>query len=210
VRILVVEDDALIREFVVEALREEGFNVIHASNGEEALAWCKRRVADVLVTDIKLPGKVDGWQIAECFREHDPTLPVIYATAFSPVEARPVSGSLSLRKPYQPEDVIKAVKEFVRTKSALLELRLRRQTIPKSPRRSPALHDLARPSVVGWAGKGWNQSAVRNCNHEVVLKREVSTEPWRLRSRLCWPDLGFLCATAVLASEMEIILQSAP
>jgi DNA-binding response OmpR family regulator len=110
VRILVVEDDPLIREFIVEALREEGFDVIHASNGEEALAWCKRRIADVLVTDIRLPGKVDGWQIAERCREHDPSLPVIYATAFSPVEARPVSGSLSLHKPYQPEDIIKAVK----------------------------------------------------------------------------------------------------
>jgi DNA-binding response OmpR family regulator len=56
VRILVVEDDPLIREFVVEALRDEGYEVIHAANGEQALAWCKRRVADVLVTDIKLPG----------------------------------------------------------------------------------------------------------------------------------------------------------
>jgi PleD family two-component response regulator len=65
VRILVVEDDPLIREFVVEALREEGYDVIHAANGEEALAWCLRRVADVLFTDIKLPGHVDGWQIAE-------------------------------------------------------------------------------------------------------------------------------------------------
>ncbi len=38
-RILVVEDDVLIREFVVEVLREEGFDVIHAGNGEEALQW---------------------------------------------------------------------------------------------------------------------------------------------------------------------------
>ncbi len=59
VRILVVEDDPLIREFVVEALREEGFFVIHAANGDEALALCGRRVADVLVTDIQLPGKID-------------------------------------------------------------------------------------------------------------------------------------------------------
>jgi DNA-binding NtrC family response regulator len=43
VRILVVEDDPLIREIVVEALREEGYDVIHASNGEEAMAWCWRR-----------------------------------------------------------------------------------------------------------------------------------------------------------------------
>ncbi|WP_246207250.1 response regulator transcription factor [Bradyrhizobium rifense] len=60
VRILLVEDDPLIREFVVEALREEGFHVVHAANGEEALAWCGRRVVDLLITDVKLPGNVDG------------------------------------------------------------------------------------------------------------------------------------------------------
>lgn len=113
-RILVVEDDELIREFLVEALREEGFNVIHAATGEEALAWCKRRAADVLVTDIRLPGQIDGWQIAEHCREHDPELPVIYATGFSPVEARPVPGSLSLLKPYHPDEVVKAVKAIAR------------------------------------------------------------------------------------------------
>ncbi|MET4316118.1 response regulator [Bradyrhizobium sp. RT4b] len=77
--VLLVEDDPLIRGFVVEALREAGYHVIHASTGEEALAWCKRHVADVLVTDVRLPGQVDGWQIAERYREQDPELPVIYA-----------------------------------------------------------------------------------------------------------------------------------
>ena len=68
---------------MVEALREEGFDVIHATNGEEALAWCGRHVADVLITDIMLSGSVDGWQIAERCREHDPGLPVIYATGWT-------------------------------------------------------------------------------------------------------------------------------
>ena len=117
-RILVVEDDPLIREFVVEALREEGYEVIHAASGEEALAWCRRGAADVLVTDIRLPGKIDGWQIAERCREHDPQLPVIYATGFSPVAARPVPGSVSLQKPYQPEEVVKAVQEMSRGRRA--------------------------------------------------------------------------------------------
>jgi len=49
----------------VETLREEGYDVIHAADGEEALAWCRRRVADVLITDIRLPGSIDGWRIAE-------------------------------------------------------------------------------------------------------------------------------------------------
>ena len=117
-RILVVEDDPLIREFTVEALREEGYDVIHASTGEEALAWCMRQAADVLVTDITLPGKVDGWQIAERCREHDPGLPVIYATGFSPVAARPVPGSLSLHKPYHPEEILQAVRQVTRSRPA--------------------------------------------------------------------------------------------
>jgi CheY-like chemotaxis protein len=101
VRILVVEDDALIREFVVEALREEGYEVIHAANGEEALTWCGRR-------------SVDGWQIAEGCREQDPEFPVIYATGFSPVAPRPVSGSLLLQKPYQPEAIVRAVRQVTK------------------------------------------------------------------------------------------------
>nr|WP_283842096.1 response regulator [Bradyrhizobium sp. KB893862 SZCCT0404] len=111
VRILVVEDDALIREFVVEALREERYDVIHAANGEEALAWCGRRVADVLTTDVRLPGGIDRWQIAERWREHNPGLPVIYATGLSPIVPRPVSGSLTCR-PYHPEDIVRAVRRL--------------------------------------------------------------------------------------------------
>jgi DNA-binding response OmpR family regulator len=116
VRILVVEDGLLIREFVVETLREEGFDAIHAANGEEALAWCGRRVVDVLVTDIKLPGNVDGWQIAEYCREHDPGLPVIYSTGFSPIPPRPVPGSPALPKPYHPEEIVQAVRHLTRAR----------------------------------------------------------------------------------------------
>ncbi|WP_349630658.1 MULTISPECIES: response regulator [Bradyrhizobium] len=112
VRILLVEDDPLIREFVVDALREAGFHVVHASTGEEAMAWCTRQFADVLVTDIRLPGNIDGWQIAERCRQHDPALPVIYATGFSPVKPRPVPGSRCLQKPYHPDDIIRAVQEL--------------------------------------------------------------------------------------------------
>lgn len=111
-RILVVEDDALVREFVVEVLREQGYDVIHAANGEEALAWCGRHAADVLITDVRLPGGIDGWQIAERCRERDPGLPVIYATGFSPVAPRPVSGSLTLQKPYHSEDIVRAVRRL--------------------------------------------------------------------------------------------------
>lgn len=112
-RVLVVEDDPLIREFVVEALREDGFHVIHAATGEEALAWCHRRAADVLITDIRLPGRVDGWEIAERCREHHPDLSVIYATGFSPVPPRPVAGSTLLQKPFHPQAIVEAVRQVI-------------------------------------------------------------------------------------------------
>jgi DNA-binding NtrC family response regulator len=72
------------------------------------------RVADVLITDIGLPGNVDGWQIAERYREHDPGLPVIYATGFSPVQPRPVPSSRFLQKPFHPEAMLAAVKDMAR------------------------------------------------------------------------------------------------
>jgi CheY-like chemotaxis protein len=87
----------LARAFLCLRLRDEGHDVIHASSGEDALTWCKRRIADVLITDIRLPGHVDGWQIAERCREHDPGLPVIYATGFSPVQHRPVPAACPCR-----------------------------------------------------------------------------------------------------------------
>ncbi|WFU57653.1 response regulator [Bradyrhizobium pachyrhizi] len=80
--VLLVEDAPLIRKFVVEALRDAGYHVIHAITGEEALDRCKRHVADALITDVRLPGTIDGWQIAECCRESDPELPVIYARGY--------------------------------------------------------------------------------------------------------------------------------
>ena len=66
----------------------------------------------MLVTDIRLPGKIDGWQIAERCREHDPNLPVIYATGFSPATPHPVPGSRTLNKPYHPDQIVQMVKEL--------------------------------------------------------------------------------------------------
>ena len=115
-QILFVEDDPLIREFVVEALHDEGFHVIQACDEEEALACCKQRVADVLVTDVHLPSRIG--QIAERCRKHDPEFPVIRATGFSPAAARPVPGSLSLQKPYHPKQIVQAVRQATEGRNA--------------------------------------------------------------------------------------------
>lgn len=59
-RILVVEDDPLVREVAVEALTDEGYEVIEAENGEQALDVCQEHAADAIFTDIRLPGEITG------------------------------------------------------------------------------------------------------------------------------------------------------
>src|SRR4051812_21574256 len=99
-KILVVEDDPLLRMMTVDVLTDEGFEVIQCETGEQAIAECRSGIADILFTDIRLPGKITGWDIAELCRDSHPHLPVIYATGYSHVAARPVPGSIWLQKPY--------------------------------------------------------------------------------------------------------------
>lgn len=110
VLVLVVEDDGLVRAMATEALMEAGFEVVEASSGEEAVTYCRQRHADVLFTDIRLPGAINGWDVAERCREDNPQLPVIYATGFSALHSRPVPRSTLFHKPYTPEQLVCAVK----------------------------------------------------------------------------------------------------
>jgi CheY-like chemotaxis protein len=108
-KILVVEDDSLVRAMATEALEEAGFAVVEAATGEEALRYCRQRLADVLFTDIRLPGAIDGWDVAERCREANPKLHVIYATGFSGRHSRPVPHSMLFHKPYTPEQLVNVV-----------------------------------------------------------------------------------------------------
>jgi CheY-like chemotaxis protein len=114
-KVLLVEDDDLVRVMAVDALEDAGFEVIEAATAEEALQRCEEHTADLLFTDIMLPGKLDGWDIAEQCRETDPALPVIYTTGYSLREHRPVPGSRLVRKPYRPEDVVSVIRDMIVT-----------------------------------------------------------------------------------------------
>ncbi len=108
--ILVVEDELLVRCVIVDELLDAGFEVIEAVTGEEALRHCE--AADVLFTDIRLPGELTGWDIAERCREARPSIPVIYATGYTHVAPRRVPGSLFFPKPYRGSQVIEAIREL--------------------------------------------------------------------------------------------------
>lgn len=107
--ILVVEDEILLSADIAEELDAAGFSVLTALTGEEALMIVEGEAIDVLFTDIRLPGAVDGWQVAAAARRRNPKLPVIYVTGYEVEQPRMVSGSRFLVKPYRPRGVIEAI-----------------------------------------------------------------------------------------------------
>jgi CheY-like chemotaxis protein len=102
IRVLVVEDEVLISEWVAEALTEQGFAVQIAGNAAEALQHLKVSPVDVLFTDVNLPGNMDGTALAHRARQLIPGLPVVYASGRMSVvdSALRVPGSLFVAKPY--------------------------------------------------------------------------------------------------------------
>src|SRR4051812_4221875 len=107
-KVPVVEDEWLVRELVVEELQGAGFEVLEAETGAEAMARFEEQDPDVLMTDIRLPGTVDGWDIAERCRATKPALPVIYATGYSD-QTRMVPGAVLFMKPYRPAQILLAI-----------------------------------------------------------------------------------------------------
>ena len=81
IRVLFVEDEFFIREWIAESLSEQGFAVDSVTNAADALSQITRAPIDVLLTDINLPGGMDGAALARRARELQPGLAVIYASA---------------------------------------------------------------------------------------------------------------------------------
>jgi CheY-like chemotaxis protein len=121
--ILVVEDEGAIREAVCRALADDGYETMAAASGEEAYGLIRSHRAriDWLFTDIRLPGALDGWRIAEEFRNAHPFRPVIYATASAADSGRKVSGSLFFRKPYRPSQIVSAFLSLSEASEASVE-----------------------------------------------------------------------------------------
>ena len=114
VSILMVEDDGLLREFIADQLRSEGYAVAEAETGEQAFAMIQDGQAfDMLLTDIRTPGALDGWTLAEAVRARRPDLPVVYASSEPREPARQVSDSVFVPKPYRAERVIEAVRRLM-------------------------------------------------------------------------------------------------
>ena len=108
--ILVVENDFILRLHVCDSLRRVGFIVIEAGNAHEALTVLRARSdIAVVVTDIRMPGAMDGSGLIRQIRKLLPSVKVIAATAYGTSE--PVEATVS--KPYSTEKLITIIRSLL-------------------------------------------------------------------------------------------------
>jgi CheY-like chemotaxis protein len=110
-RVLVVEDEYLVRDMIVHELQLAGFEVLEAESAEKGLTLLKPGdPLDLLFTDIRLPG-MDGWRLAHEVRARYKDVPVIYASGYAD-RVTLVPRSKFLQKPYLPSQVLRSAAEL--------------------------------------------------------------------------------------------------
>ena len=112
--ILTVEDEFFISEYLRLLLERAGYEVIPTHNADEALAGLERR-SDIhaIITDVNMPGSMDGLRLAAAVRHRWPPIKIIVVTGHKPPELDEVpSDSLPVAKPYTAERMMAAVSEL--------------------------------------------------------------------------------------------------
>lgn len=116
-RVLVVEDELLIRIMVSDELRDAGYDVIEAFNADEAVIILSSAVhIDVIVSDVRMPGSLDGMALLGVVRERFPALPVIITSGhLEPTEAIAKGANKFVPKPYAGDWIVRAVQDELGT-----------------------------------------------------------------------------------------------
>ena len=113
--ILCVEDDAIVREVVVQQLQRLGYRTIATKNALEALNTIRSGAAiDLVFTDIVMPGSIDGWKLADQVKASHPNLAVLFTTGFSLENARKLVADrnvILLEKSYRQIELATAVRK---------------------------------------------------------------------------------------------------
>ena len=137
--ILLVDDEAMLREVIGDVLVKEGFVCIPCANGPDAMRLIDAGPYkfDLLLSDVKMPGTVDGFEVAKRFKAKYPEGSVILLSGYIDEKA---AGSLSrdrvrvLQKPLRAQELLDAVKEALALVSVMSEGSNVTPLDPNSPR----------------------------------------------------------------------------
>ncbi|HEX3405960.1 MAG TPA: response regulator [Caulobacteraceae bacterium] len=116
--VLVVEDDVLVRLVIASYLRDCGYRVLEAASADEALRLLQRDEAgiDIVLTDVQMPGELDGFALAQWVRRERPQVEVVMAG--TPARAADAAGDLceqgpTPRQTLEPSAVLSRIRRLL-------------------------------------------------------------------------------------------------
>lgn len=130
--ILIVDDEPLVRNFLNEVLKREGYRIDMAVDGESALKKVEKNYYDVIITDVRMPG-INGLALLEKIKDLSPSTAVIVITAYgsieNAVEAMKVGAYDYLTKPIVPEQIKIVIQKVCKYRNLIEENRYLRSEI---------------------------------------------------------------------------------
>ena len=149
--ILIVDDDAAMRQMLESLFREQGYATVEAESAKAALECVRETEADVVLSDIKMPGR-SGIEMVGDLRRVRPETPVVLMTAFgsidSAVEAMRAGAFDYITKPFEPEAVLLTVERALERRALEEENRQLRRAVDRTSAfgdligESPAMREI--------------------------------------------------------------------
>lgn len=111
--ILLVEDDGIVRFTTSEILREEGYTVVEAVNADEALRLLHGLpIVDLVLSDVRMPGEMDGVQLASAIKASRPGLPIAIVSTHLPEHVSHVADAF-VAKPFRAAALLRSVEDLL-------------------------------------------------------------------------------------------------
>lgn len=120
IRVLMIEDEVLVRLHVASHLRRAGYRVYEAGNADEALRLLGEGAPfAAVITDLKMPGSLDGLELCSWINRTRPQLKIIITTAYPDLGAAAPAGcryDALMQKPYNPDEIAQKLHDILARK----------------------------------------------------------------------------------------------